>query len=91
MTWAAKCRATHSVKENRVKPSAYQFRFLGYKGVIVVYHRIKGIKVRLRGSQHKFPVHNVEEAEFEIIRSFDSPNQIYLNRSVALSALMIDA
>ncbi|KAI0251717.1 RNA dependent RNA polymerase-domain-containing protein [Lactifluus subvellereus] len=82
--WAAKCRMTRSFRENRVKPSAYQFRFLGYKGVVVVDHRLKGIKMRLRDSQRKFPVHNVEEAEFEIARSFDCPNQVYLNRPAVM-------
>jgi RNA-dependent RNA polymerase len=31
--WAERCRVSPSLKENRVQPSAYQFRFLGYKGV----------------------------------------------------------
>jgi RNA-dependent RNA polymerase len=81
--WEEKCRNSHS--PGREPPSAYQFRFLGYKGVVVVDHRLKGIKMRLRGSQRKFPVHNVEQAEFEIARSFDYPNPVHLNRLVLLS------
>ncbi|KAH9989050.1 RNA dependent RNA polymerase-domain-containing protein [Russula compacta] len=69
MIWE-KFQATGNLTENRVKPSAYQFRFLGYKGVVVVDSRLKGILMRLRESQRKFPVHNVERAEFEVARAF---------------------
>jgi hypothetical protein len=48
----------------------------------VVDHHLQGIKMRLRESQRKFPVHDVEEAEFEIARSFDYPNPVHLNRFV---------
>ena len=68
--------------ENRVRPSAYQFRFLGYKGVVVVDHRLKGIKMRLRKSQRKFLVRKNAEAEFEIACSFEYPNPAHLNRFV---------
>jgi RNA-dependent RNA polymerase len=83
MIWEEKCRAAGHLREDRVKPSAYQFRFLGYKGVVVVDSQLNGIKMRLRESQRKFPMHNVAEAEFEIARSFDYPNPAHLNRSVA--------
>lgn len=83
--WEEKCRATDNLRENRVKPSAYQFRFLGYKGVVVVDSRLDGIKMRLRGSQCKFPVHNEEDAEFEIAGSFESPILAHLNRFVFTS------
>ena len=85
MIWEEKCQAAGDLKENRIKPSAYQFRFLGYKGVVVVDSRLEGIKMRLRESQRKFPVHNVEHAEFEIARSFDYPNSVHLNRCVTSS------
>jgi RNA-dependent RNA polymerase len=85
--WAEKCRVSPKLKESRVQPSAYQFRFLGYKGVVVVDHQLEGIKMRLRESQRKFPVHNVEEAEFEVATSFDYPNPVHLNRFVSLSLL----
>ena len=80
--WEEKCRATGNLCENRVKPSAYQFRFLGYKGVVVVDSRLDGIKMRLRGSQCKFSVRNEEDIGFEIARSFDTPTPAHLNRSV---------
>lgn len=82
MIWEEKCKAMGNRGENRVKPSAYQFRFLGYKGVVVIDSRLEGIKMRLRKSQHKFPVHNVKQAEFEIARTFDYPNPVHLNRFV---------
>ena len=44
--------------------------------------RLQGIKMRLRESQRKFNVHDVDEAEFEIARSFDYPNPVHLNRLV---------
>ena len=89
--WDARCKAEKEAgrnrSEKRVKPSAYQFRFLGYKGVVIVDSRLKGIKMRLRPSQRKFPVPDVEEEDFEIERSFDKPNKVYLNRFAALSSL----
>jgi hypothetical protein len=86
MIWEAICKASRNIRENRVKPSAYQLRFLGYKGVVVVDHRLEGIKMRLRPSQRKFPVYDVEEAEIEIARSFDFPNPVHLNRFAVMSS-----
>ena len=82
MIWKAKCGKGRG---DRVEPSAYQFRFLGYKGVVVVDHRLEGVRMRLRDSQCKFPAHKdeEEEAEFEIARAFDYPNVVHLNRFVA--------
>ncbi|KAI0284855.1 RNA dependent RNA polymerase-domain-containing protein, partial [Russula brevipes] len=85
MIWKAICNASRNIREHRVKPSAYQFRFLGYKGVVVVDHRLKGILMRLRPSQRKFPVHDVEEADFEIARVFDYPNPVHLNRPAVMA------
>ena len=84
MIWEAKCKASGDGRADRVQPSAYQFRFLGYKGVAVVDHRLEGIKMRLRDSQCKFPAHSDDEveAEFEIARAFDYPNPVHLNRFV---------
>ena len=84
MMWEVLCGGA---RQDRVKPSAYQFRFLGYKGVVVVDHRLKGIKMRLRESQRKFPVHDVEEAEIEVARFFDYPNPVHLNRFVSVPSV----
>ena len=86
MIWDEKCKTNRNLREYCVEPSAYQFRFLGYKGVVVVDHRLEGIKMRLRKSQCKFPVNSVEEAELDIARSFDYPNPVHLNRFVDVSS-----
>ena len=85
MIWDKQCEAGHNVWKRHVKPSAYQFRFLGYKGVVVVDHRLEGVKMRLRKSQRKFPVNDDEEAYFEIAQSFGKPNKVYLNRFAVVS------
>ena len=77
------------LRETRVRPSAYEFRFLRYKGIVVVDWRLEGIRLRLRPSQRKFPVRNVDEAEFEIVRLFDHPDQAHLNRSVVPAAFAL--
>jgi len=87
MIWEERFNAGQNLGGNRVKASAYQLRFLGYKGVVVVDSRLKGIKMRLRPSQRKFPVHDVEEAEIEIAKTFDYPNAVHLNRFVVVSSL----
>jgi RNA-dependent RNA polymerase len=84
MIWEEKFKSGRNFGGTRVQPSAYQFRFLGYKGVVVVDNRLEGIKLRLRESQRKFPVNDIEEASFEIARSFDYPNPVHLNRLVAV-------
>ena len=58
----------------------YQIRFLGFKGVVVIDDRLKGIKMCLRHSMEKFKVDNVEKASIEIAKAFHSPSQMYLNR-----------
>jgi RNA-dependent RNA polymerase len=87
MIWKESRKASHKLIEHRIKPSAYQFRFRGYKGVVVVDHRLEGVKMRLRESQCKFPVDNDDESPFEIARSFDYPNQVHLNRFVTRCCL----
>jgi RNA-dependent RNA polymerase len=89
LIWDETCRATGNLRENRVRPSAYQFRFLGYKGVVVVDRRLRGIKLRLRPSQHKFAVRYDEVAEFEVVRSFNHPDPALLNRSVVPASSVV--
>jgi len=55
----------------------------------VVDNRLEGIKLRLRRSQRKFPVHDDEVAEFEIVRSFDRPDLAHLNRFVVAATLIL--
>lgn len=56
--------------------------FLGYKGMVVIDHRLVGIKMRLRPSMRKFVVDNDEDAWLEIARAFERPNSFSLNRYV---------
>ncbi|KAH8995456.1 RdRP-domain-containing protein [Lactarius akahatsu] len=91
MIWQARCKASGNARGDRVEPSAYQFRFLGYKGVVVVDYRLEGIKMRLRQSQCKFPALDEEKAEFEIARAFDYPNPVHLNRTEAFISLLENA
>jgi RNA dependent RNA polymerase len=53
-----------------------------------VNHRLQVIKMRLRESQRKFRVHDVDEAEFKIARSFDYLNLVHLSRFVVMSFLV---
>ncbi|KAG6854694.1 hypothetical protein C0991_002405 [Blastosporella zonata] len=86
--WAALCagRGDHGLKS--VQPSAYQIRFLGYKGVVGVDLQLdthpNGIRMRLRKSMRKFSVSNVEFADIEIAQSFEHCNTCYLNRPLIM-------
>ncbi|KAF8635589.1 hypothetical protein AX15_000237 [Amanita polypyramis BW_CC] len=71
-----------------VKPSAYQIRFMGYKGVVCVDplldHDGNGIRMRLRPSMNKFENTEEKTPEIEIARSFMRPNKCYLNRPLIM-------
>ncbi|KAG6862083.1 hypothetical protein C0995_007213 [Termitomyces sp. Mi166 len=86
--WAALCAGRGDRGEGTVQPSAYQVRFLGYKGVVGVDEQLDklpgGIRMRLRGSMKKFSVSEVEWAEIEIAQSFEHPNTCYLNRPLIM-------
>ncbi|KAI0029220.1 RdRP-domain-containing protein [Vararia minispora EC-137] len=84
MIWDVMCAASRGYRSNRVRPSAYQIRFLGYKGVVAIDHRLKGVLMRLRPSQRKFHSHEVGEAPLEIARAFDYPNAAYLNKPIVM-------
>ncbi|KDR73538.1 hypothetical protein GALMADRAFT_251265 [Galerina marginata CBS 339.88] len=71
-----------------MKPSAYQIRFLGYKGVVAIDEQLdknaNGIDMRLRPSMRKFEVKDDEVAPIEIAQAFESPNTCYLNRPLVM-------
>jgi RNA-dependent RNA polymerase len=69
-------------------PSLFQFRLGGCKGVLAVSEDLKGIDIRLRNSQFKFPS---ESNDLEIIRCSKFEGA-HLNRQLilVLSALGVD-
>ncbi|KAL0581139.1 hypothetical protein V5O48_000928 [Marasmius crinis-equi] len=82
--WAALCADRGHKNVRSVPPSAYQIRFLGFKGMVVVDKQLDKsggkIRMRLRPSMRKFGNRSEEEADIEIARSFERPNTSYLNR-----------
>ncbi|OCH86893.1 RdRP-domain-containing protein [Obba rivulosa] len=78
--WEALCAAAPEGQRRGVRPSAYQIRFLGFKGMVAVDEQLKGIRMRLRPSMNKFTSRDEAEAKIEIARSFDYPGTCYLNR-----------
>ncbi|KAK7693992.1 hypothetical protein QCA50_003568 [Cerrena zonata] len=79
--WDALCKdRDEHYRKTAVQPSAYQIRFLGYKGVVGVDERLEGIKIRLRPSMNKFKIPGDEHAEIEIARAFERPGITYLNK-----------
>ncbi|KAI0029218.1 RdRP-domain-containing protein [Vararia minispora EC-137] len=85
--WGVLCEASRSFRSNKVQPSAYQIRFLGYKGVVVIDERLKGrgVFMRLRPSQRKFGTQPVAEANLEIAKAFDYPYPVHLNRPIVMA------
>ncbi|KIY50810.1 RdRP-domain-containing protein [Fistulina hepatica ATCC 64428] len=83
------CKSRSDGGLNYVKPSAYQIRFLGYKGVVSVDDELdnhpNGIRMRLRPSMHKFN-HKLEEsgpdsvADIEIAKAFNSATTSFTNK-----------
>ncbi|KAG9008075.1 hypothetical protein FRB94_013732 [Tulasnella sp. JGI-2019a] len=65
-----------------VTPSAYQFRMGGYKGVLAVDYKLRGMEVRLRKSQSKFNSPGAQQ--IEIAQAFFKPKQVYLNRNLIM-------
>ncbi|KAJ7709483.1 RNA dependent RNA polymerase-domain-containing protein [Mycena rosella] len=91
MIWRALCEARHNSGSNSIQPSAYQIRFLGYKGVVSVDDELDkhpdGILMRLRPSMKKFDSDDVTamNAEIEIAQAFEKPNTAYLNRPLVMA------
>lgn len=52
--------------------------------MVVVDHRLEGIKMRLRPSMNKFEALEKDIAPIEIARWFDHPGTSYLNKYVLL-------
>ncbi|KXN89587.1 putative RNA-dependent RNA polymerase 1 [Leucoagaricus sp. SymC.cos] len=86
--WAELCVNRRDHGQRSIKPSAYQIRFLGYKGVVAVDEQLdqtgKGIHMRLRDSMLKFEVSDDQEAPIEIAQAFEHPNACYLNRPLVM-------
>jgi RNA-dependent RNA polymerase len=78
----------HQLKLDDQTPSLYQFRLGGCKGVLAVSEDLKGIDIKLRNSQFKFPS---ESNNLEIIRCSKFEGA-HLNRQLilVLSALGVD-
>ncbi|KAJ7632964.1 RNA dependent RNA polymerase-domain-containing protein [Roridomyces roridus] len=90
MIWDALCEARHYTGV-RLRPSAFQIRFLGFKGVVCIDHELDkredGIMMCLRPSMKKFESDDVTamEAEIEIAMAFEKPNTAYLNRPLVMA------
>ncbi|KAF8226752.1 RdRP-domain-containing protein [Tricholoma matsutake] len=86
--WDALCKARRDKGKNATQPSAYQIRFLGFKGVVAVDEQLdgnpNGILMRLRPSMKKFENSQAIFAPIEIAQSFEHPNTCYLNRPLVM-------
>ncbi|KAF4614826.1 hypothetical protein D9613_002724 [Agrocybe pediades] len=85
--WAKLCETKRNTAV-LLKPWAFQIRFLGYKGVVVVDETLGNhagnIHMRLRPSMRKFEVKDNEIAPIEIAQAFELPNTCYLNRPLVM-------
>ncbi|KAF8893574.1 RNA dependent RNA polymerase-domain-containing protein [Infundibulicybe gibba] len=87
--WQSLCESRRDGGANSIQPSAYQIRFLGYKGVVGVDQHLDensdGILMRLRPSMKKFDItKDIDVAEIEIAQAFENPNTFYLNRPLIM-------
>ncbi|KAJ3544083.1 hypothetical protein NMY22_g2912 [Coprinellus aureogranulatus] len=91
--WGAMCANRRGY--GALVPSAYQIRFLGYKGVVAVDREMDRVNetrkagehpihMRLRPSMRKFENKKVESANIEIAQAFHAPNVCYLNRPLVM-------
>uniref|UniRef100_A0A0W0FPC4 RNA-dependent RNA polymerase n=1 Tax=Moniliophthora roreri TaxID=221103 RepID=A0A0W0FPC4_MONRR len=83
--WDALCKdRSEWYRSQFVRPSAFQIRFLGFKGMVAVDRELDKhggkIRMRLRPSMRKFSNRSAVEADIEIARAFERPNKSYLNR-----------
>lgn len=86
--WAALLKARR-FRTRTALPSAFQIRLCGFKGVLVVDHRLKGRTIHFRKSMKKFDVHGWSEPNrmwpLEIAKAVDRPMRMHLNRLVLCS------
>ncbi|KAI5993225.1 RNA dependent RNA polymerase-domain-containing protein [Pisolithus albus] len=80
MIWQTLRGSDSDNSTSAVQPTAYQIRFLGYKGMVAVDPHLEGIYMRLRPSMRKFDVEGNDHAEIEIASAFGEPNPAQLNR-----------
>ncbi|KDR66410.1 hypothetical protein GALMADRAFT_216998 [Galerina marginata CBS 339.88] len=71
-----------------IKPSAYQIRFMGYKGMVAIDKQLDKnqgeIEMRLRPSMKKFDVKDDSMAPLEIAQAFEKPGKCCLNRPLVM-------
>ncbi|KAG6332429.1 hypothetical protein ID866_6657 [Astraeus odoratus] len=84
MIWTVLCQNYGVRGGNVVQPSAYQIRFLGYKGIVCVDQQLKGIYMCLRESMKKFDVPGKVYADIEIAGVFNKPKTANLNRPLVM-------
>ncbi|KAI0671718.1 RdRP-domain-containing protein [Trametes maxima] len=82
--WDVLVKAQPNMASLTLKPSAYQIRFLGFKGVVVVDETLEGVYMRLRPTMNKFKAHDEEEAEIEIAKAFVYPGTARLCRPLIM-------
>ncbi|KAI6035723.1 RNA dependent RNA polymerase-domain-containing protein, partial [Pisolithus marmoratus] len=80
--WQTLCENYSNHGENAIQPTAYQIRFLGYKGMVSVDPYLEGIHMCLRPSMRKFDVPGRDHAGIEIAAVFERPKMPHLNRSL---------
>ncbi|KAI9060668.1 RdRP-domain-containing protein [Trametes sanguinea] len=86
MIWATLVEAQPDKAKLTLKPSAFQIRFLGFKGIVAVDETLEGVYMRLRPSMHKFKAHDHDknEAEIEIAKAFIYPGTARLCRPLVM-------
>ncbi|KAI8980167.1 RdRP-domain-containing protein [Trametes punicea] len=84
--WDVLVKAQPDLARLTLKPSAFQIRFLGFKGIVVVDETLEGVHMRLRPSMHKFKAHDHDEseAEIEIAKAFIYPGTARLCRPLVM-------
>ncbi|EIW57530.1 RdRP-domain-containing protein [Trametes versicolor FP-101664 SS1] len=84
--WDVLVKAQPDKAKLTLKPSAYQIRFLGFKGIVVVDETLEGVYMRLRPTMNKFKAHADDEAdaEIEIAKAFIYPGTARLCRPLIM-------